>query len=79
MSNLRSESVHVGVNDNEDKWDDKVENKPDVNHLDVSCHRQVRVDLIRFSNIIRREKGTWTNKATSTSIEVRLMAMTDSK
>ena len=79
VRNLRPESVHVGVDDYEDKGDHKVEDKPDVNHLDISRHRQVRIDLIRYSNIPRRDKDTWTNRATSTSIDVRLMAMTDSK
>ena len=43
--NLRPKGVHVCVDDDEDEGNDEVEDQPDVHHLDVSCHWQVRVHL----------------------------------
>ena len=45
--NSRSQSVHVGVNDDEDKGNDKIEDQPDVDHLDVRSCRKALVHLHR--------------------------------
>ena len=43
--NSRPQSVHVGVNDDEDKGNDKIEDQPDVDHLDVRSCRKALVHL----------------------------------
>ena len=43
---LRPESVHVSVDDDEDEGDDEVEDQPDVDHLDVSRCRKAFVYLV---------------------------------
>ena len=37
------------MDDDEDEGDDEVEDQPDIHHLDVSGHWQVRVHLELFS------------------------------
>ena len=43
--NSRPKSIHVGVNDDEDKGNDKIEDQPDVDHLDVRSCRKALVHL----------------------------------
>ena len=43
--NSRPKCVHVCVNNDEHEGDDQVEDQPDVHHLDVSSHWQVRIHL----------------------------------
>ena len=45
LGDLRSESVHVGVDGNKEEGHNQVEDEPDVDHLDVRCHGQGGVDL----------------------------------
>ena len=45
--NSRPKSIHVGVNDDEDKGNDKIEDQPDVDHLDVRSCRKALVHLHR--------------------------------
>ena len=43
------------MDDDEDEGDDEVEDQPDVHHLDVSGHWQVRVHLeLVFANAFRK-------------------------
>ena len=76
---LRPESVHEGVDDDEKEGHDEVEDEPDVDHLDIGRVGQVRVDLATSLRKYRSGDFTWTKRATSTSIAVRLIAMIDSK
>jgi hypothetical protein len=41
----RPESVHVGVDDHQHKRNNKVEDQPDVDHLDVGGGRQTFIHL----------------------------------
>ena len=53
--NSRAKGVHVCVDDDEDEGDDEVEDQPDIHHLDVSGHWQVRVHLeFCFVNAFRK-------------------------
>ena len=69
------------MDDDEKEGHDQVEDEPDVDHLDIGRVGQVGVDLATTSSL-RSYRGidfTWTKRATSTSIAVRLIAMIDSK
>ena len=78
---LRPECVHESVDDNEKEGHDEVEDEPDVDHLDIGGVGQVGVDLAAMLSLrkFRSIDFTWTKRATSTSIAVRLIAMIDSK
>ena len=52
------------MDDDEDEGDDEVEDQPDIHHLDVSGHWQVRVHLERWvslNNLAVADKNIFCN------------------